>query len=213
MATKYAGNVIWNIYEVFYNEAGIKNLQVSPKQYFSNELKGATVHTHLRVMYDGKEILAKDETKVIKDVFNPIYVSTNNKTVKIPLGSLVTCWVEVEGHPEYSSVYFPNNKSNTYADTTRMQSLVHAISNNENSVNKFSLHGTKRNPVGMEVFVNGEKVPYRKGITDYTLDRYFKAGAKVNIMAQALGYVTKSWVVEMPDEEYVLSEISLEKEK
>lgn len=202
---------MWNIYEVFYSEAGIKNIQTYPKRYFSKKLEGATIHTHIRAEYNGKEIFAKDEDKVIKDPFSPIYASTKAKNTAIPIGSLVTCWAEVEGHPEYSTEYAPF-KSSTYATSTLTQTHVYAISNKDVKTYEFTLHSIKRNPKNTKVTVQGVEVPLRIGVTDYTLDRRFEAGKIIEVTAEAVGYKPEVLHIEMPDHDYILNEITLSAE-
>lgn len=208
---KNSGNLMWSIYEVFYDEAGVKNIQAFPKRYFSEKLEGATIHTHIRVEYEGKEILAKDEDKVVKDPYSPVYASTKAKNTPIPIGSLVTCWAEVEGHPEYSTDYAPF-KSSTYAKSTLIQTHVYAISDKDVKTYEFTLHDTKRSPKSMKVTVQGVAVPFRNGSIDHSLDRRFEAGKIIRVAAEASGYKPKVLHIEMPDHDYVLDEITLSAE-
>lgn len=220
MATK-KGSIRWTIYELFYNADGLSNTQKRSKGikdfYFSEALKGATLKAHIEATYDGETILNTVETKKVADSGkyerDCLYVSTGS----LPIGSIASIWVEVEGHPEYGTSYQvgPNDKpfvQQCYVGSTGQKGYTYVISSAEtNNHKKLNLHSVKRTPSKPTVTVQGTLVPYRPRITDFTLDRHFLPGTVISFKAEATGYITKEWTVVMPDEDYTPENIVLKR--
>lgn len=218
------GLIRWSIYELYYYEDGTSNVQrkadgITPNYAFSETLAGATLHTHVRVETDGEITQSTDNDEVI-NTSGPNMRDYKYMSGSGPLDSLVSAWVEVEGHPEYNNDYQVGPDptpyvAQSYINSTRATSYVYVLSSDyTRSFKKLDLSHTHVTPVATKVTINGTVVPFANNshTNDYTIDRHFLAGTTVHVKAECDGYDSKEWSFVMPNEDYALPDIALDGE-
>lgn len=218
------GMIRWSIYELYYYEDGTSNVQrkadgITPHYAFSETLAGVTLHTHVRVETDGEITQSSDENKVVaaSGQYMRDYQYMNGSG---PLDSLVSAWVEVEGHPEYNNDYQVGPEptpyiAQSYINSTRTTSYVYVLSSDyTRSFKELDLSHTRVTPLATTVTINGTVVPFPNNshTNDYTINRHFLPGTTVHVKAECEGYDSKEWSFVMPNEDYALPDIALDGE-